>query len=181
MEFITKSRVDRREGFTLIELLIVIGIVGVLVSMLLPAVSASREAARRVQCQNNMKNLGIATHNHVAAKQKYPPAATYREGEHPSGRPIPPRHSMMTYLLPYFEQANLFGKIDFTKDWNDRANVELTKQDLGGILVCPSAPGREDKHVSDYNAAIRVDPSEEQGIGRLIKDRIVSNRSVSDQ
>ncbi|MCA9199054.1 MAG: DUF1559 domain-containing protein, partial [Planctomycetales bacterium] len=165
-------------GFTIVELLVVVAIIGILVAIILPSLGAARESARRTQCFNNLRNLGGATLNYVAAKQKYPPAATMRTGSVPGRTLDPTRHSFLTFLLPYFDQANLYQQIDLSQDWNSAKNEPLTKQNLGGVLLCPSAPsGREDKHASDYNAAVRVDSSEKSGIGQLIQAGLVQDRS----
>ena len=173
-----------RNGFTLVELLVVIAIIGLLVSLLLPALSAARESGRRTQCKNNLRNLSLAVHNHLAAKEAFPPASQFRvrgffDRDHP---PDPARHSMITFLLPYFERASVFDQFDLRWDWNDTSfsrNQAASHQDLGGILICPSAPGgREDKHVSDYNAAIRIDPSVRDGLGELIQQGRITNRAA---
>ncbi len=169
-----------RGGFTLVELLVVIAIVGALIATLLPAVNSAREAARRTQCANNLKNLALATHNHLAGKNHFPPASQFRVGESPSGDD-PPRHSFVTFLLPYFEQGSVHREFDMKWDWNDQShsnNWDASHQHLGGILICPSAPaGREDKHVSDYNAATRIDPQTNGGLGSLISSGQISNRA----
>lgn len=140
-------------GFTLVELLVVIAIIGILVALLLPAVQAARESARRVQCIDHMKNLGLAIQNFVSANQRFPPASTGKNNK-AGTPPSKPRHSCITYILPYFEQSSVYQSLDLRYHWNDTANsdnVKHSKQNLGGVLICPSAPsGRASKHVSDY-------------------------------
>ncbi len=154
----------RPQAFTLVELLVVIAVIGILLALLLPAVQSAREAARRSQCANNFKNLALATLNYTSTFKRFPPA----------GRSDPPRHSMITYILPYFEQGNVFSSVDMTVNWNHPDNVVHTKQNLGGVLICPSAPsGRESKHVRDYDPANHLDPTS-RGLGPLIPDVIAS-------
>ena len=182
----TKSRrmlslkYSTRAAFTLVELLATCAIIGILVSLLLPAVGSARKAARRSQCLSNMRNLGLATHRFLADHDRFPPASQMRYGESGDGHDLPARHSFITFLLPYFEQANVRAQMDLSWDWNDTVhstNDLVAHHDLGGILVCPAAPsGRESKHVSDYTVAVRVDPRVSEGIGLLITAGQVSNR-----
>ena len=137
--FIMKRRM-RLKGFTLVELLVVIAIIGILVGLLLPAVQAAREAARRMQCSNNMKQLGLAFHNYESAFRTFP-AAWY------AGGPVPPwnLHSGLVGLLPYMEQTALFSAYDSTvSPANERgpigiANVAVISTVLP-MFICPSAP-----------------------------------------
>ncbi|MCA9239224.1 MAG: DUF1559 domain-containing protein [Planctomycetales bacterium] len=179
-------------AFTLVELLVVIAIIGVVIALLLPAVQSARESARRMSCQNNLKNLMLACLNYESSVRAFPPAARIRFGspaDYDDGSPdaSPPplaNHNGLTLLLPYFEQGATFARIDFKWDWNDQDNsnnYETTRQNLGGILLCPSAPsGREQKHTTDYQAAIRVDVSS-SGLKPLISaGRISQNAGAPD-
>jgi prepilin-type N-terminal cleavage/methylation domain-containing protein len=152
----------RTRAFTLVELLVVVAIIAVLVALLLPAVQAAREAARRSQCQNNLKNLALAAINFESARKYFAPAAQDRDGSPPAGvKPPLARHNGLTLLLPYFEQGAKFQQIDLDWDWNDASNSRnesATKQDLGGILACPSSPTPPiGRNATDYCAANRVD------------------------
>jgi prepilin-type N-terminal cleavage/methylation domain-containing protein/prepilin-type processing-associated H-X9-DG protein len=102
-----------RCAFTLVELLVVIAIIGVLVALLLPAVQAAREAARRQQCQSNLRQLSLGLANYESARGAYPPAFEYHKNQDPSSLPITmfgPNWAVR--LLPYIEQASLFNQID---------------------------------------------------------------------
>jgi len=177
-------------GFTLVELLVVIAIIGVLIALLLPAVQSARESARRMQCQNNLKNLTLAALNFESANGYFSPAAQNRWGS-PSGTSKPPplaRHNGITLLLPHFEQGNKFETIDLQWDWkasggdyaneqNTKRNEEHTKQDLGGILICPSTPvAQEGRHATDYITAVRVALDGSRNISPLINAGFIGNK-----
>ncbi|TWT67002.1 hypothetical protein Pla123a_44310 [Posidoniimonas polymericola] len=153
-----------RRAFTLVELLVVIAIIGVLVALLLPAVQAARESARRMNCQSNLKNLALAGLNFESSFRKLPPAARDREGPKWTDTVKPPplaRHNGLSLILPYFEQGATFAGIDYQWDWdntNPTGNETHTKQQLGGILICPSgSASRERFHITDYLVINRVE------------------------
>ena len=95
---------------TLIELLVVISIIGVLAGMLLPAVQVAREAARRSQCQNNLRQLGLAVHNFSDAKGYLPSSIR------PAGTTTQPRYAALTQLLPFIEKQDLWDNYDVTRN-----------------------------------------------------------------
>jgi len=112
------SQIQRRRGFTLIELLVVIAIIAILVALLLPAVQQAREAARRTQCKNNLKNVALAAHNYHDVFKRFPAGATQESKIWPSSSAessefFDGQHvGTMAILLPYMEQINLFESID---------------------------------------------------------------------
>jgi len=124
-------------GFTLVELLVVIAIIGVLIALLLPAVQAAREAARRMRCTNNLKQIGLALHNYESCYGVFPPAYSRRPG-----------HNMLTFLLSYLEQQPVYDRYRWDLPWDDAANDPATHVDLD-VFLCPSADsGRH--YVADY-------------------------------
>jgi prepilin-type N-terminal cleavage/methylation domain-containing protein len=125
------SAMRRDRGFTLIELLVVIAIIAVLIALLLPAVQQAREAARRTQCRNNMKQVGLALHNYLDAFTKFPPVSVL-----PAGRTFEP-YSAHVRLLPYIEQANLSNLIDWNVSSEFTSNPTAAKTRVP-IYMCPS-------------------------------------------
>jgi type II secretory pathway pseudopilin PulG len=116
---------------------VVIAIIGVLVALLLPAIQAARESARRTQCTNNLKQLGVALHNHCAAKQAFP---------HGRGRPFPLVFSVHAYLLPYVEQSNLHDLIDYKHPPLSFGSYDGSANDKAAttrveMFLCPSDLG----------------------------------------
>ncbi len=122
---------NRSRGFTLIELLVVIAIIGILVSLLLPAVQQAREAARRTQCRNNLKQVGLALHNYLDAFGRFAPVSVL-----PAGRTFEP-YSGHVRLLPYLEQSNLAGLIDWNVSSEFTTNPVAAKTRVS-VYMCPS-------------------------------------------
>ncbi len=128
---VVAARRNAPRGFTLIELLVVIAIIAVLVSMLLPAVQQARESARRAQCINNLRQLGLAAMNFESAKAGFPFNAITKNNSQPpyipydgtGGVGTQGRCSMMVPLLPYMDQQNISSIYTFNVDCFDPANV----------------------------------------------------------
>jgi prepilin-type N-terminal cleavage/methylation domain-containing protein/prepilin-type processing-associated H-X9-DG protein len=124
-------RVRRLSGFTLVELLVVIAIIGILVGLLLPAVQAAREAARRMQCSNNLKQLALAIHNYESTHRTFPPSGIQSN-----------QMSWAVMMLPFIEQNNLFDRFDFTAgNWRLSGRNAAVKGVVIPAYQCPSAPG----------------------------------------
>jgi len=126
-------QITNRHAFTLVELLVVIAIIGVLVSLLLPAVQTAREAARRTQCTNNLRQLALAAHSFHDTFRKLPSSIR------PAGLTPLPRISGHIQVLPLIEQKNAYDAYDQTKNWDDPANATVTKL-LIRSFICPSTP-----------------------------------------
>tara|TARA_A100001391_G_scaffold30896_1_gene16534 strand:- start:588 stop:1679 length:1092 start_codon:yes stop_codon:yes gene_type:complete len=149
-----------RSGFTLVELLVVIAIIGVLVGLLLPAVQAAREAARRMQCSNNMKQLGLAIHNYHSAYDQLPVGATHFQG-YSGPYPDYPHVSAAIFLLPFLEMGNLYQGIE--QDAKNAAPGSSiwsspTLQNAGpqGAFLCPSAPNATNSEYSTVSKCLYV-------------------------
>ncbi|MCC7420715.1 MAG: DUF1559 domain-containing protein [Planctomycetaceae bacterium] len=123
----------RRRGFTLIELLVVIAIIAILIALLLPAVQQAREAARRTQCRNNIKQLGLAIHNYHESHSIFPPAAC-TNGPNAGGS------SGYSLILPYLDQTTIYNKLNFSlPDMYSSASVPIATT-IVPPFICPSSP-----------------------------------------
>lgn len=136
----------RRRAFTLVELLVVIAIIGILVALLLPAVQAAREAARRMSCTNNLKQIALALHNYHDTQRKFPPSGILHgdRGTLSGGRTIyttPYHHTWLVMILPYLEQTALHDQINMTYPiWiGPTGQPQPAIHKNIAVLHCPSA------------------------------------------
>ena len=133
----------RRRGFTLVELLVVIAIIGILVSLLLPAVQAAREAARRMSCGNNVRQVTLALMNYESANKAFPMGVNYGPGVHPRPWTADPafarpyHHTWLTAILPQMEQQSLYSNVNF----NLPAWGQPIVSTVVPTLLCPSDSG----------------------------------------
>jgi prepilin-type N-terminal cleavage/methylation domain-containing protein len=152
---------NNRIGFTLIELLVVIAIIAILIGLLLPAVQKVREAAARMQCQNNLKQLGLAAHNYESTYGSMPPSLIVNIGGAPGtpgnpGFPYPAVvHSWAVNFLPYIEQENVYRLINLNFPWfSSPALVPGTPDNQAPLrtristFICPSTPGGTTRSVT---------------------------------
>jgi prepilin-type N-terminal cleavage/methylation domain-containing protein/prepilin-type processing-associated H-X9-DG protein len=195
-----RTRWHRRTGFTLIELLVVIAIIAVLIGLLLPAVQKVREAAARLSCQNNLKQIGLGVLNYESAQGGLPPSRTTGLG---AGAPyFPYQHSWTVALLPYIEQTASFDLYSYKADWNDPVNYPAIRTYLK-LFNCPSTPKqpRADTTIAtapsagDYHAlnAIKnfvaincfglihvINPDDPRLVGAMRRDKITKIAAITD-
>lgn len=130
------ARSAKRTGFTLIELLVVIAIIAVLISLLLPAVQSAREAARRISCANNLKQLGLAMHQYENANGVFPPAVVLRLNNNGSVAWFG-GWSAQGRILPYLEQNASYSAINFSERYSNPMNTTIASLTISA-LICPS-------------------------------------------
>jgi len=171
----------RRPAFTLIELLVVIAIIAVLIALLLPAVQQAREAARRTQCKNNLKQIGLALHNYASTHTTFPPGRGAPDMiNRTTGAPITSytnygaadttanagNRSIHLLLMPYLDQANIYNGVNFSGHWSQRmtnAGVPINENynlfvQTGALFICPSDSGSrattENNYVANFGGSV---------------------------
>ena len=159
------ARVQERQqcnGFTLVELLIVITIIGILISLLLPAVQAAREAARRLQCTNNLKQLAVGLHNYHQANSIFPPGMTYPPGETSYQTSVNFGPNWVIMLLPYIDQPALYSAFDLTKTISDASNRTPARRTAGSDAL-PQRRQYSDQVYRRHRRGRQLGPGELRG------------------
>ena len=166
-----------RRAFTLIELLVVIAIIAVLIALLLPAVQQAREAARRSQCKNNLKQIGLAMHNYHDAHNQFPPGAIWQgvgTAAPANGRDTSWGATWVTMILPYLDQAPLYNLYNFslparsgTAGSSTTPNTSIVKRPLTAML-CPSHPKMSSLLTQDWNGFAKGNYGINAGSGHML-------------
>ena len=171
-------------GFTLVELLVVIAIIGILVGMLLPAVQQVREAARRITCANNLRQIGLALQSHHSAKMEFPKGVTefrnFFQGD-PNKRNL----AWSVFLLPYMEQQNVFAELDLTLAFDHPDNAEAAATSIS-TFICPSsrrqAATDSTRGACDYGGIFgeRINSPNNPPKGLMVFDQAFGHADITD-
>jgi prepilin-type N-terminal cleavage/methylation domain-containing protein/prepilin-type processing-associated H-X9-DG protein len=190
----------KRRGFTLIELLVVIAIIAVLIGLLVPAVQKVREAASRLSCTNNLKQIGLGMHNYESNFQGLPPSRT--TGTNAAAPYFPYQHCWSAALLPYIEQTASFSLYNYKANWNSPANYPAVRTQMK-LFICPSSPisSRVDGTIAaqpaagDYQAVNAIkdfvgincfgltritDKDDPRLVGAMMRDQVTRFTSITD-
>jgi len=169
-------------GFTLVELLVVVAIIGILLSLLLPAVQAARSEARRMSCGNNLREIGIGLHGYHGVHKRFPPGGIERRSaRYPNGRQL----AWSAFLLPFIEQQAIHKMIDFDKAFDDPANADAAATIIATYL-CPSVPRQsalvQGRGACDYGGIYgqRITGPNYPPNGTMIYNRAISIREIID-
>jgi len=152
---------DRR-GFTLIELLVVIAIIGVLIALLLPAVQAAREAARRAQCINNMKQLGLAIHNYESSQGSFPMGNMRGSREFDNCATFW-GHTWVSYILPYIEGGSQFNAVNYSRVYNSVSQFTAFRM-KNATFLCPDDTKNTDLTQSGFIATFQTSYAAVRGL-----------------
>jgi prepilin-type N-terminal cleavage/methylation domain-containing protein/prepilin-type processing-associated H-X9-DG protein len=136
---VPRFRQSHRAGFSLVELLVVIAVIGLLIALLLPAVQAAREAARRLGCSNNLHQIGIGMHGYHDSNRHFPPGAIEMRSLTSLSRFKARQIAWSALLLPYVEQKGVYSLLDLTKPFDNAANAKAAANVLP-LYLCPSVP-----------------------------------------
>jgi prepilin-type N-terminal cleavage/methylation domain-containing protein/prepilin-type processing-associated H-X9-DG protein len=148
MSVSSQTHVSDKRAFTLIELLVVIAIIGILVALLLPAVQAAREAARRSQCVNNLKQIGLAITNYESAQGSFPMGRLYKSREYDNCSTVWD-HSWINYTLPFLEAGSQYNAVNFSRPYNSITQTTAFRLKIN-TLLCPDDDPNVDLTAQGY-------------------------------
>lgn len=173
--------VRTRRGFTLIELLVVIAIIAVLIALLLPAVQSAREAARRIQCVNNLKQIGLAAHTYHDANLVFPMGGTKNDRKDPVGGGVAYAiwrgWGALGSTLAYIDQSPLYNNINFAfaDEWHDAASHPMNSTIVSTVIssyMCPSDPNVGKQNINSYHACFGTTTNWPSGPGNTVTDEL---------